>query len=380
MIGLAALEGEGAERAGAEEGDGDPAERAEGRLHGGKMRAAQSVSTPPHNAGHAGCVGAGPPAGSARGPRVRLRVRPSNRLDRLFDHLDPRTWRRKSLSFPATASVRASPTPRFGILDAAGADIAWDTQVAGMAGVARWNDPMPEQTLDSIKRTRLALKGPLETPVGQGFRSMNVALRKTFDLYANVRPARSIIASPRGYDDLDIVLVRENTEGLYIGIEHYVPIGDDPKAAAESVALITRSGSERIVRYAFEYAVAHGRKKVTLVHKANILKFSQGLFLDVGRDDRARVRGARRVRRADRRRDGDAARPGAGAVRRHRDDESVRRHPLRSDLGARRRARARAGRQHRAERGDLRGGTRHGARTSPGRRSRTRARSCSRPA
>jgi isocitrate dehydrogenase (NAD+) len=167
------------------------------------------------------------------------------------------------------------------ILAAAGADIAWDRQVAGMAGVARWNDPIPDATLDSIKRTRLALKGPLETPVGEGFRSINVALRKTFDLYANVRPARTIV--PGRFADIDLVLVRENTEGLYIGVEHYIRIGDDPKAAAESVAVITRAGSERIVRYAFEYALAHGRRKVTLVHKANILKCSQGLFLDVGR-------------------------------------------------------------------------------------------------
>jgi isocitrate dehydrogenase (NAD+) len=170
------------------------------------------------------------------------------------------------------------------VLEAAGADIQWDVQVAGQAGVTRWHDPMPEQTLDSIKRTRVALKGPLETPVGQGFRSVNVALRKTFDLYANVRPARSLVGSRRNYDNLDLVLIRENTEGLYIGLEHYIRIGDDPKAAAESIALITRFGSERIVRYAFDYAVAHGRRKVTLVHKANILKYSQGLFLDVGRE------------------------------------------------------------------------------------------------
>ncbi len=167
------------------------------------------------------------------------------------------------------------------VLAAAGADIAWDRQVAGMAGVARWNDPIPDVTLDSIKRTKLALKGPLETPIGEGFRSINVALRKTFDLYANVRPAYTIV--PGRFDNVDIVMVRENTEGMYIGVEHYVKIGDDPKAAAESIAIITRHGSERIVRYAFEYAVAHGRKKVTLVHKANILKYSQGLFLDVGR-------------------------------------------------------------------------------------------------
>jgi isocitrate dehydrogenase (NAD+) len=174
----------------------------------------------------------------------------------------------------ATATVK--------ILTAAGADVVWDTQVAGMAGVARYGDPIPDETLDSIKRTKLALKGPLETPVGEGYRSINVALRKTFDLYANVRPAYSIIPGGR-YQNLDLVLIRENTEGLYVGIEHYIRIGDDPRAAAESIAIITRGGSERIVRYAFEYAVKHHRKKVTLVHKANILKFSQGLFLDTGR-------------------------------------------------------------------------------------------------
>jgi isocitrate dehydrogenase (NAD+) len=168
------------------------------------------------------------------------------------------------------------------ILAAAGADIEWDTQVAGMAGVALYGDPIPDSTLDSIKRTKLALKGPLETPVGEGFRSINVALRKTFDLYANVRPAHSIAPGGR-YGNLDLVLIRENTEGLYVGVEHYIKVGDDPRAAAESVAIITRIGSERIVRYAFDYAVRYGRKKVTLVHKANILKFSQGLFLDTGR-------------------------------------------------------------------------------------------------
>jgi isocitrate dehydrogenase (NAD+) len=168
------------------------------------------------------------------------------------------------------------------ILEAAGADIDWDIQYAGQAGVAKYGDPIPEATLDSIKRTRLALKGPLETPVGEGFRSINVALRKTFDLYANIRPAHTIVKGGR-YDGIDLVLVRENTEGLYVGIEHYIKMGSDPRAAAESVAIITRAGSERIARYAFDYAVKHGRKKVTLVHKANILKFSQGLFLDVGR-------------------------------------------------------------------------------------------------
>jgi isocitrate dehydrogenase (NAD+) len=168
------------------------------------------------------------------------------------------------------------------LLEAAGADISWDAQYAGMAGVARYGDPIPDETLDSIKRTRVALKGPLETPIGEGFRSINVSLRKTFELYANVRPAHTIRPGGR-YENIDLVLIRENTEGLYIGNEHYIKIGSDPRAAAESIALITRAGSERIVRYAFDYAEKHGRKKVTLVHKANILKNSQGLFLDVGR-------------------------------------------------------------------------------------------------
>ena len=145
------------------------------------------------------------------------------------------------------------------VLDAAGCDFIYDKQLAGMAAVAALGDPMPEATIESIKRTRLALKGPLETPVGGGYRSVNVALRKAFDLYANVRPAHTIRPGGR-FENVDIVLVRENTEGLYIGIEHYIPIDGDPKAAAESVALITRAGSERIVRYAFEYAVSHKRK------------------------------------------------------------------------------------------------------------------------
>src|SRR5687768_6093577 len=169
------------------------------------------------------------------------------------------------------------------VLEASGAEFEWDRKLAGMAAVTEYDDPMPDATLESIKRTGLALKGPLETPVGEGYRSVNVALRKTFDLYANVRPTKSILKGRRKYDNIDLVLVRENTEELYIGIEHYVKIGDDPRAAAESLAIITRYGAERIIRYAFDYAVRHGRKKVTLAHKANILKFSQGLFLDVGR-------------------------------------------------------------------------------------------------
>jgi isocitrate dehydrogenase (NAD+) len=167
------------------------------------------------------------------------------------------------------------------ILDAAGASFDWDRQVAGAGGVEQKGTPMPDETLESIRRTRLALKGPLETPIGEGYRSVNVALRQTFDLYANVRPAKDIVPGGR-YDGVDIVLIRENTEDLYAGLEHYIRIGDDPQAAAESIALITRVGSDRVIRYAFDYAVRHNRKKVTLVHKANILKYSQGLFRAMG--------------------------------------------------------------------------------------------------
>jgi isocitrate dehydrogenase (NAD+) len=168
------------------------------------------------------------------------------------------------------------------VLEAAGADIVWDVQLAGLAALDKHRDPMPDATLEAIRRTGVALKGPLETPIGEGYRSVTVALRKTFDLYANVRPAHVVVRGGR-FDRVDIVLVRENTEGLYVGAEHYVKVGDDPRAAAESMAIITRAGSERVIRYAFEYAVRTGRRKITLVHKANILKFSQGLFLEVGR-------------------------------------------------------------------------------------------------
>ncbi|MEN9791332.1 MAG: isocitrate dehydrogenase [Gemmatimonadota bacterium] len=176
------------------------------------------------------------------------------------------------------------------LLEAAGAPLTWDRQVAGMAAVKAHGDPLPEATLESIRRTTLALKGPLETPVGKGFRSINVALRKEFDLYANLRPAKSVLPGNR-FQDVDVILVRENTEGLYVGIENYVKVGDDPHAIAQSVAVVTRAGAERIVRYAFEHAVRHGRKRVTLVHKANILKYSQGLFLETGRKVAAEYEG-----------------------------------------------------------------------------------------
>jgi isocitrate dehydrogenase (NAD+) len=168
------------------------------------------------------------------------------------------------------------------LLEAAGAPITWDRQLAGMTAVKELGDPLPEAVLDSIRRTKLALKGPLETPVGKGFRSINVALRKEFDLYANLRPAKTVLPGLR-FDNVDVVIVRENTEGLYVGIENYVKVGDDPHAVAQSVAVVSRTAAERVVRYAFEYALANGRKKVSIVHKANILKYSQGLFLETGR-------------------------------------------------------------------------------------------------
>ncbi|HRX18018.1 MAG TPA: isocitrate/isopropylmalate family dehydrogenase [Gemmatimonadales bacterium] len=176
------------------------------------------------------------------------------------------------------------------VLEATGLEWNWDRQLGGMAAVDAAGDPLPEATLESIRRTRLALKGPLTTPVGGGFRSINVALRKEFELFANVRPAKTIVPGGR-FDGVDIVMVRENLEGLYIGQEQWVEVNGDPHGRAESVAVVTRTGAERVVRYAFEYALTHGRRKVTLVHKANILKNTSGLFLEVGREVAAEYAG-----------------------------------------------------------------------------------------
>ncbi|MDR6535171.1 isocitrate/isopropylmalate family dehydrogenase [Variovorax soli] len=166
-------------------------------------------------------------------------------------------------------------------LDALGAPFEWDRQVAGLAGVQQAGDPLPAATLQSIHRTHLALKGPLETPSGGGYRSSNVRLREEFELYANLRPARTIIPGGR-FDNIDLVVVRENLEGLYIGHEHYVPIGGDPHAVAMATGINTRQGSRRVLEFAFDTAVATGRKKVTLVHKANIMKALTGIFLETG--------------------------------------------------------------------------------------------------
>ena len=167
------------------------------------------------------------------------------------------------------------------VLSAAGAELEYDFQAAGVGAIATHGSPLPQETSDSIERNRVALKGPLATPSGSGFRSVNVAIRKRFDLYANVRPVRTILPGGR-YEDIDLVLIRENTEGLYVGVEHFIGMDRDPRAAAESVMITTRYGCERIVRFAFDYSLANGRGKVTLAHKANILKHTQGLFLEVG--------------------------------------------------------------------------------------------------
>jgi len=168
------------------------------------------------------------------------------------------------------------------VLDALGVQFTWDEQYGGMAAVEKGGTPLPNATLDSIRRTQLALKGPLTTPVGGGYRSVNVALRQEFDLYANVRPTKTIVPGGR-YENVDLVIIRENTEGLYVGIDHSFRVGDDPKALVQAMSVMTREGCRRVCKYAFEYAKRHGRKKVTIVHKANILKATSGLFLETGR-------------------------------------------------------------------------------------------------
>ena len=176
------------------------------------------------------------------------------------------------------------------VLEAAGADIEWDRQLGGVTALEETGTPLPDATIESFRHTSVALKGPLTTPVGTGFRSVNVALRREFDLYANVRPAKTLVPGGR-YEDVDIVLVRENTEGLYVGFETFIPIGGDPRAVAQSTAVVTRQGCERAIRFAFDYAVKNGRKTVTICHKANILKAASGLFLDVGREVAEEYRG-----------------------------------------------------------------------------------------
>jgi isocitrate dehydrogenase (NAD+) len=169
------------------------------------------------------------------------------------------------------------------VLDALGRPFAWEICHAGSAALASAGDPLPPATVKSIRQTGLALKGPLATPVGGGYRSVNVRLREEFQLFANLRPVRTLVPGGR-FDKIDIVLLRENLEGLYVGFEHYIPVGDDPRAVAIASGVNSRAGSRRIATFAFEYAIANGRKKVTIVHKANVLKALTGLFLETARE------------------------------------------------------------------------------------------------
>jgi len=166
-----------------------------------------------------------------------------------------------------------------GIINASGADIAWETHDVGLAAIEKCGEPLPDEAVASLRRNKVGLKGPATTPVGKGFRSVNVGLRMALELYANVRPLKNFQHIQSRYTGIDMIIVRENTEDLYSGVEHMVG-----KDAAESIKIITRAASERICRYAFELARKEGRKKVTVGHKANILKFSDGLFLECARN------------------------------------------------------------------------------------------------
>lgn len=174
-----------------------------------------------------------------------------------------------------------------------GTPFEWQRFKAGLIAFEESGDPLPGPMLDNIRKTKLALKAPLTTPVGKGFRSANVRLREEFRLFANVRPALTYIHGGR-FDDIDLVLIRENTEGLYVGVEHFIPIDNDPRAVAEASGIITRSGCRNIAEFAFDYAIRHNRKKVTIVHKANILKALTGLFLetalDIGRKYESKIK------------------------------------------------------------------------------------------
>ncbi len=165
------------------------------------------------------------------------------------------------------------------VIDASGVQIEWEVTEAGEGVIDDFGTALPQGVLDSIRTNKVALKGPLTTPIGKGYRSLNVSLRQELNLFANVRPARSLPGVESRYSDIDLIVVRENTEDLYGGIEHMV--GDD---AAESIKIITRKASDRIAQFAFELAVKEGRRKVTAVHKANIMKLSDGLFLECARN------------------------------------------------------------------------------------------------
>lgn len=166
------------------------------------------------------------------------------------------------------------------VVEATGVPITWEVHDAGEAMIAKYGAPLPDHVLESIRRNKVGIKGPITTPVGKGFRSVNVGLRQALGLYANLRPTKNIAGVASRYEKVDIVVVRENTEGMYSGVEHDVIPGE----ASEAIRIITRRASERIVRFAFEYARANGRKLVTAVHKGNILKLTDGLFLRTARE------------------------------------------------------------------------------------------------
>ncbi len=161
------------------------------------------------------------------------------------------------------------------VIEATGVEIEWETQIIGAYALEKFGVTIPDATIDSIKKNKVALKGPLATPIGKGFTSVNVGLRKALDLYANVRPVKALPNVECRYPELDLIIVRENTEDLYAGLEHVVVPG-----VVESIKIITEKASTRIAKYAFEHAKLMGRKKVTAMHKANIMKLSDGLFLE----------------------------------------------------------------------------------------------------
>ncbi len=167
------------------------------------------------------------------------------------------------------------------VLDALGLEFEWDEQLAGGVALEKTGAPLPPPTLDSIRKHKLCFKGPLGTPIGGGYKSVNVQLRQELDLFANVRPAKSIPGVPSRYENVDLVIVRENTQGMYAGVEHW---RNAEKTEAETVSIITKAGAERIVKYAFEYARREKRKKITVAHKANILKMTSGLFLATAKE------------------------------------------------------------------------------------------------
>ena len=216
--------------------------------------------------------------GTRRGDQIVAVARPTLAPHRRrFD-------RRERGNAPVTYAVTLIPGDGIGpeladatvhVLEATGLGFEWDLQSAGEATIASEGTPLPDRVIDSIRRNGVAIKGPITTPVGSGFRSVNVGLRQALELYANVRPARTMKGVETRFEAVDLIIVRENTEDLYAGIEHRV--GPD---AAESIKIITRGASQRIARYAFEYALRNGRRKVTAVHKANIMKLSDGLFLE----------------------------------------------------------------------------------------------------